>query len=266
MRDNATKVQKKVAVIDIVLAWIVLATLVGGVLSLLAAGLLSFGLLSRWLAPMVSYAAGVLLAAAFLHLLPEAFSQADSIEGLFAVTLAGLLGFFLLEKAALWRHGHDHGGTEAGHGHRTGILIVIGDGFHNFVDGVLIAAAFMTDPALGMATTLAIIAHEIPQEVGDFMVLLHAGYSRRKALLLNFVSSLMSIAGGVLGYVALEDASGAIPYVLVLAAASFIYIAVADLIPEMHRRSDVRSSMLQIVFISAGIGTILLSHLLLHTH
>ncbi|MCW5574660.1 MAG: ZIP family metal transporter [Burkholderiales bacterium] len=235
-------------------------------LSLLAAGLLSFALLSRWLAPMVSYAAGVLLAAAFLHLLPEAFSQADSIEGLFAVTLAGLLGFFLLEKAALWRHGHDHGSSGGGHNSRTGMLIVIGDGFHNFVDGVLIAAAFMTDTALGVATTLAIIAHEIPQEVGDFMVLLHAGYSRRKALLLNFASSLMSLAGGVLGYFALDDAREAMPYVLVLAAASFIYIAVADLIPEMHRRSDARSSAVQVVFIGAGIGTILLSHTLLHSH
>jgi zinc and cadmium transporter len=248
------------------LLWILVATLAGGVLSLLAAGLLSFALLSRWLAPMVSYAAGVLLAAAFLHLLPEAFSQADSIEGLFAVTLAGLLGFFLLEKAALWRHGHDHVGERSGHHSPTGMLIVVGDGFHNFVDGVLIAAAFMTDIALGVATTLAIIAHEIPQEVGDFMVLLNAGYSRKKALLLNFASSLMAIAGGVLGYLALDGAREATPYVLVLAAASFIYIAVADLIPEMHRRSDMRSSMLQIVFIAAGIGTILLSHLFLHSH
>jgi len=249
-----------------VFVWIIAATLAGGVLSLLAAALLSFALLSRWLAPMVSYAAGVLLAAAFLHLLPEAFSQADSIEGLFAVTLAGLLGFFLLEKAALWRHGHDHLG-EGGHHHgRTGMLIVVGDGFHNFVDGVLIAAAFMTDTALGVATTLAIIAHEIPQEVGDFMVLLHAGYSRRKALLLNFASSLMSVAGGVLGYLALDDAREATPYVLVLAAASFIYIAVADLIPDMHRRNDGRSTVLQVVFIAAGIGTILLSHTLLHSH
>ncbi|MBX3662367.1 MAG: ZIP family metal transporter [Burkholderiales bacterium] len=253
-------------VIDTVLLWILVATLAGGVLSLLAAGLLSFALLSRWLAPMVSYAAGVLLAAAFLHLLPEAFSQADSIEGLFAVTLAGLLGFFLLEKAALWRHGHDHVGERSGHHSPTGMLIVVGDGFHNFVDGVLIAAAFMTDIALGVATTLAIIAHEIPQEVGDFMVLLNAGYSRKKALLLNFASSLMAIAGGVLGYLALDGAREATPYVLVLAAASFIYIAVADLIPEMHRRSDMRSSMLQIVFIAAGIGTILLSHLFLHSH
>lgn len=246
--------------------WIVLATLAGGVLSLLAASLLSFALLSRWLAPMVSYAAGVLLAAAFLHLLPEAFSQADSIEALFAVTLAGLFGFFLLEKVALWRHDHEHGSTGAGRNSRIGLLIVVGDGFHNFVDGVLIAAAFMTDTALGVATTLAIIAHEIPQEVGDFMVLLNAGYNRRRALLLNFASSLMAIAGGVLGYLALDDAREATPYVLVLAAASFIYIAVADLIPEMHRRSDPRSSVVQIVFIGVGIGTILLSHTLLHSH
>jgi zinc and cadmium transporter len=220
---------------------------------------------------MVSYAVGVMLGAAFLHLLPEAFMQADSIEGLFAVTLAGVLAFFLLEKAALWRHRHEHGGEHwhaAGHGHgrRAGALIVIGDGFHNFVDGVLIAAAFLTDTGLGVATAAAIVAHEVPQEIGDFMVLLHAGYARRKALLLNLASSLASVAGGVAGYFTLESARSATPYVLVLAAASFIYIAVADLIPDLHRASDGRSTAWQVALIAAGVATIAVPHWLLHRH
>lgn len=253
---------------DHILLWIIGASLAGGVLSV-AAAVCSLALPVHWVGWMVSYAAGALLAAAFLHLLPEAFMQADSIELLFACTLAGVLLFFLLEKAALWRHGHDH--LDGRHDHsagrrQAGALIVIGDGFHNLVDGVLIAAAFMTDTALGVATTLAIIAHEIPQEVGDFMVLLHAGYSRRKALLLNFASSLMSIVGGVLGYFALDEAREATPYVLVLAAACFIYIAVADLIPDMHRKSDARSTLMQVVLIGAGIATLYAAQGLLHGH
>lgn len=255
---------------DPVLAWIVGVTLAGGVLSLAAAAAVSFALPSSWVRWMVSYAAGVLLAAAFLHLLPEAFTRADSIEGLFAVTLAGVFAFFLLEKVALWRHyhaetngieehahahGHAHGARHE-RGARAGTLIVIGDGFHNFVDGILIAAAFLTDVRLGIATTLAIIAHEVPQEVGDFMVLLHSGYTRRRALLLNLASSLTAVVGGILGYFALEGAQEVVPYVLVLAAASFIYIAVADLIPDMQRSVDVRSTLMQVALIAAGVATI----------
>lgn len=245
---------------------IILATIAGGALSMAAAALLSFTLLARWVPVMVSYAVGVLLAAAFLHLVPEAYMQADSIEALSATLLAGLLGFFLLEKAALWRHGHDHPGPHRDTSGRAGVLIVVGDGFHNFVDGVLIAAAFLTDPALGVLTALAIVAHEVPQEVGDFMILLHAGYSRGRALLLNFASSLMAVAGGITGYFALDNARAAMPYVLVLAAASFIYIALADLIPDLHRRSDARSALGQMAFVALGILTILVSQALLHDH
>lgn len=249
------------------LLWIIGAGLAGGILSVLAAASLSFTVLSAWVSRMVSYAVGVLLAVAFLHLLPEAFGQADSIEGLFAVLLAGLLVFFLLEKAALWRHRHDEGeGVHHNHGSRAGALIVIGDGIHNFVDGILIAAAFLTDTQLGISATLAIIAHEIPQEVGDFAVLLHSGYSRKKALWLNLASSLMSVAGGVIGYFALGTVQSALPYVLVLAAASFIYIAVADLIPDLHRSSDTKSTVMQISLIAAGIVTVLLAQELLHQH
>lgn len=229
-------------------------------MSLTAAAALSFTVLSQYVPRMVSYAVGAMLAAAFLHLLPEAFMQADSIEGLFAATLAGLFAFFLLEKAALWRHrheegdGHDHGGHLRSR--HAAALIVVGDGFHNFVDGVLIAAAFLADAKLGIATTIAIVAHEIPQEIGDFIVLLNAGFSRAKALLLNAASSLAAVAGGVIGFFALEGARGVIPYALVLAASSFIYIAVADLIPDLHRTRDTRGTLWQIALIAAGVATI----------
>ena len=258
------------------LLWIVCATVAGGVLSVAAAAFLSFTALSTMVSRMVSYAVGAMLGAAFLHLLPEAFMQADSVEGLFAATLAGLLGFFLLEKAALWRHGHQHGhGEHGGHGgheqapahaHKKPVaaLIILGDGFHNFVDGVLIASAFVTDPVLGIAAAVALVAHEVPQEVGDFMVLLDCGLSRSRALALNLASSAMAVVGGVGGYFALENAQFIVPYMLALAAASFIYIAVADLIPGLHRAMDTRSTVWQIVLIAAGIVTVALPGLFLH--
>lgn len=231
-------------------------------LSLLAAALVSYTWLAAWVPRMVSFAVGAMLGAAFLHLLPEAFSQADSIEGLCATALAGIFSFFLLEKAALWRHRHEP--FEMTHAQRAGLLIVVGDGLHNFVDGVLIAAAFLTDTGLGTAATAAIIAHEIPQEVGDFMVLLNSGYGRRKALLLNAASSMTAVLGGLAGYFALGDAKNALPYVLVVAASSFIYIAVADLIPELHRHNDSRSAVWQALLIVTGITFIALPQLGLH--
>lgn len=252
------------------LFWIICATVTGALLSIGAAALLSFTALSRMVPRMVSYAVGAMLGAAFLHLLPEAFLQASSIEALFATTLGGLLAFFLLEKAALWRH-HQHGegsahGEAHEHDHKKPVatLVVVGDGFHNFVDGVLIASAFVTDPVLGVAAAVALIAHEIPQEIGDFMVLLDCGLPRAKALTLNLVSGAMAVVGGITGYLALENAQHITPYVLALAAASFIYISVADLIPGLHRAMDARSTAWQIVLIAAGIVTVALPHAILH--
>lgn len=244
------------------LLWIICATVAGGLLSVAAAGLLSFTVLSTMVPRMVSYAVGAMLGAAFLHLLPEAFMQAESIEALFATVLGGLLAFFLLEKAALWRHRHQHG--EDGHAHDHGehrrkpvaTLIVVGDGFHNFIDGVLIASAFVTDPVLGVAASVALIAHEVPQEVGDFMVLLDCGLTRSKALMLNLASSATGVVGGIAGYFALGAAQSVTPYVLALAASSFIYIAVADLIPGLHRSMDSRSTAWQIALIALGIATV----------
>lgn len=251
---------------DMTLLWIIGAGLVAGALSMLLAALLAFTVLSAWVPRMVSYAAGVLLAVAFLDVLPEAFERSSDAGAIGAVTLAGVLAFFLLEKAALWRHQHEHGDMHP-HGHiggRTGMMIVVGDGFHNFVDGVAIAAAFLTDVKLGVATALAMVAHEIPQELGDFMVLLNSGYARSKALLFNLLSSLASVVGGIVGYLLLEDAQAAIPYILAVAAASFIYIAVADLIPHMHRSTDARSTAWQIALIAAGVATIVVTDVLLH--
>lgn len=222
-------------------------------MSVLLAATVAYTLLAGWVPRMVSYSVGVLLGVTFLHLLPEAFYAADKPHTLFGVVLAGILGFFLLEKAALWRHSHD---DEHGAHRSSGVLILAGDAFHNFVDGVLIAAAFLADFTLGLTTTLAVMMHEVPQEVGDFMVLLHAGYQRSRALALNLAVSLASVAGGVLGYLILDYAQPLVQYALALAAACFIYIAIADLIPHLHRQKRRDELWWQIVLIAAGVGTI----------
>lgn len=236
------------------LAYILLATLAGGVLSVAAAALLSLTVLARWAPRLVSFSVGVLLAAAFLNILPEAAQQLPFHE-VGATVLAGILLFFALEKTALWRHDHALQRATAAP-HPAGLMIVLGDGLHNFVDGVLIAAAFLHDPALGVATTAAVIAHEIPQEVGDFMVLLATGYSRQRALLLNAVSGSAAVAGGLLGYLALQGVQGAIPYLLALAAASFIYIAVADLVPALQKHRKPLDFAVQFALLGGGVGLV----------
>ena len=258
------------------LLWIVLFTLLGGAASAGAAGvllLLPDRLRERLLPSLVSYAVGAMLAAAFLGLLPEAFAYPHTgPEQITAVLLGGILLFFVLEKFVLWRHCHTdscdaHGShaplTTARPWRATGALVLIGDSVHNLIDGVLIAAAFLTDTRLGVLTALAIVAHEIPQEIGDVAVLVHSGYSRGKAMLYNLLTNLPTLLGGVVAYFALASAQGALPYVLTLAAASFIYIAVADLIPDLHRRPEPAATVSQVLLIGAGIATIMLSHLAL---
>jgi zinc and cadmium transporter len=237
--------------VDATLFWIIAGCLAGGALSMLLAASVAYTLLAGWVPRMVSYSVGVLLGVTFLDLLPEAFEAADEPHALFGVVLTGILAFFLLEKAALWRHSHD----DEGHGMRksSGLLILAGDAFHNFVDGALIAAAFLADFRLGLTTTLAVMVHEIPQEIGDFMVLLHAGYARSRALLLNLAVSLASVAGGLL---VLDQAQSWVQYALALAAACFIYIAIADLIPDLHRQNRREDLWWQVVLIAVGIGTI----------
>jgi zinc and cadmium transporter len=245
---------------------IVLVTAGAGLSSVLIAASLSLGVLAKLVDRMVSISVGILLATALLHSLPEAFEMPGiDAHVLFGVLLAGLLGFFLLEKVALLRHSHHHEGDghDHHHGHDaeeagSGWMILIGDGLHNFVDGVLIAAAFMVDFEVGMFTAIAIVAHEIPQEIGDFIVLINAGFSRARALLYNLISGALSVLGGVLGYYFLEKANTAMPYLLVIASSGFIYIAVSDLIPQMHRRSHWRESLRQIALIGCGVGLVLL--------
>jgi zinc and cadmium transporter len=246
---------------------IVLVTAGAGLSSVLIAASLSLGVLAKLVDRMVSISVGILLATALLHSLPEAFEMPGiNAHVLFGVLLAGLLGFFLLEKVALLRHSHHHEGDghDHHHGHdaeeagQSGWMILIGDGLHNFVDGVLIAAAFMVDFEVGMFTAIAIVAHEIPQEIGDFIVLINAGFSRARALLYNVVSGALSVLGGVLGYYFLEKANTAMPYLLVIASSGFIYIAVSDLIPQMHRRSHWRESLRQIALIACGVGLVVL--------
>ncbi len=257
------------------LTWIIIFSLLGGVLSVLVAAsflLFSEGVRKRLVPYLVSFAIGSLLGAAFLGLLPHALAGqgVDDFHEIFLAVLLGLLGFFLLEKLVLWRHCHsDHCVAHTPHNHEenagaTGWMILIGDGLHNFVDGVLIAAAFMTDTHLGIVTAIAIAAHEIPQEVGNFVVLLHSGFSRSKALLFNVLASLTTIVGALIAYWSLGDAQEVLPYVLAVAASSFIYIAVADLIPGLHKRTEVRETLQQVVLIMAGISLIYVTHSTLH--
>lgn len=220
------------------LTHILLACLAGGLLSMAAAALLTFGLSDRWLIRMVSFSTGILLATALLDLLPEASDTGLSPHILFALVLGGLIGFFLLEKAALWRHSHDDT-AETRPLTRTVPIILVGDGVHNFTDGLVLAATFMVDIHLGWATALAIIVHEIPQETGDFVLLLSAGWSRTKAFVWNGLSSLTSVLGGIAGYFWLTNAQAWLPHILAVTAASFIYLAVSDLMPWLrHEKGD----------------------------
>lgn len=244
------------------LGWIVTVCLLGGVLSVAAAAAVALRADASRVPMLISYAVGALLGAVFLEILPHAFDSVASPRSLGATILAGILVFFLLEKLVLWRHQHaPQWGETARNAHehdhgRSGTMIMIGDTVHNFVDGVLIAAAFMADVQLGIVTALAIIAHEIPSEVGDFVILLHSGYSQRLALAVNLVSSLATLAGGLLGYMALLAVQGWIPSLLGFVAASMIYVAVADLIPGLHRRPELRATVQQVLLIGVGIATI----------
>lgn len=270
-----------------VLLFIILFTALGGVLSVLAASvflLLPETLRQKVLPHGISFAIGALLTGAFCGLIPHAFEEVPvaEMENLSATILVGILLFFVLEKLFIWRHchshaceahgeeAHEHHGHSHSHGHSpsnrraAGVFIILGDSIHNFVDGVLIAAAFLTDIQLGIVTSLAVAAHEIPQEVGDFAILLHSGYSRSKALLYNVLASLGTVVGGVLAYFSLGDFHHVLPYLLTLAASSFIYIAVADLIPSLHQKTDIKTSLHQIGFILAGVVLILVMQGIAH--
>jgi zinc and cadmium transporter len=207
---------------------------------------------SRLLPCLLSYATGTLLGAAFLGMIPTALAQAAPATVSGAI-LAGLVLFFVLEKLVVWRHCHDEGCEEHG---GAAPVILLGDAFHNFLDGIAIAAAFLTSLPLGIAAALAVVAHEIPQEVGDFAILLHSGYGRGRAFLYNLLSSATALPGALLGYLYLDAARRLTPVFLAVSAASFIYVAMADLVPHLHRQVGPRSTLLQGVLLLAGIGTI----------
>ena len=261
------------------LTLIIIFSLIGGALSVVAAAsylIVPDRIRTKSLPHMVSFAIGALLGAAFLALLPHALTQpgVTDVHKITGTVLAGILGFFMLEKMVLWRHCHTHecevhGTDDSSHATASdpsaaGYLVLFGDGVHNFVDGVLIAAAFLTDVHLGVVTAVAVAAHEIPQEIGDFAILLHSGFSRSKALLYNVLSSLTTVVGGILAYFSLGMAQAALPYVLAVAASSFIYIAVADLIPGLHKRLEPRATLEQIILIGIGVTTIYFTHAALH--
>lgn len=255
-----------------ILFWIILFSLLGGILSVLLASsflLFSESVRARMVPHLVSFAIGALLGAALLGILPHAVEEVGSgnVHQIFATLLLGILGFFLLEKMVLWRHCHtDHceAHTLDRQQNSSGVLILVGDSIHNFVDGVLIAGAFLTDIHLGIVTSLAVATHEIPQELGDFAILLHSGFSRKKALIFNLLSSLTTVFGGILAYFALVEIQDFLPYVLSIAAASFLYIAIADLIPGLHKQARLSDTVTQISLISAGLLVIYVSQSLLH--
>jgi zinc and cadmium transporter len=255
------------------LGYIVAASIAGGLLSVVLAAAVSFAARPQWFGVLISFAIGALLGASFLEVLPYAFGNAANLQAVSATVLGGILVFFVLEKLVLWRHCHveqceaHDPPTASHHDHgRSGMMIMIGDTFHNFVDGILIAAAFLANHELGIVTATAIIAHEVPQEVGDFLILLHSGYSKSQALLLNLLSSAAMVAGGIIAYFALQTLQHWVPSLLALAAASMLYVSVADLIPGLHRRPELAATLQQVVLIGLGVLTIWLVGSLAHTH
>lgn len=234
--------------------WILLISLLGslGSVTLSASVLLIKEETRKKLMPgLLSFATGTLLGAAFLGMLPEVSKQLPASD-IFLWILIGLLIFFSLEKFVLWRHCHDEHCDEEKH-HAEGSLILIGDAFHNFADGIMIAATFLHSIPLGIAAAIAIILHEIPQEIGDFAILLESGFSTQKAFLYNALSSLSALVGALLGFVFLKELQELVPYVLTISAASFIYISIGDLFPNLHRHTQPLQSLLQFLLILLGI-------------
>ena len=275
------------------LAAILAATLVAGIGSVwLAEALLRLGVARGRVGPehLLSLAAGALLATAFMHLLPEAFEGAARPQVLFATLLVGLVFFFLLEKAELWHHGHEHWAgvrhghaAEDGHAHADhgphhhhddhqhhhhgrggGWTLLTGDSVHCFGDGVLIASAFVADMRLGWVAALSVLAHEVPHHVGDLVVLRQRGGARNVALLKVSLAGAVSALGGLVGYFIVDRWQAALPYFLVVASSSFIYVALADLIPQLQRRLPAVQALAQVAWLAAGIGAVTLASLLAH--
>lgn len=256
------------------LSLVVLAAALGTGLALLVAAWLSSRSIAKYLDFMVSLSTGVLLGTSLLHLLPESLDLGIEHHTVFQWLLGGLLFFFVLEKLSIFRHSHHH--EHDGHDHhqgfdkqearRGGLLIVIGDSIHNFADGLLIASAFLVDEHLGMLTTLSIVLHEIPQQTGDFLVLMNAGMARAKALRLMALAGASAIVGAVMGYTLFAQMQSILPYALVMAAASFLYVAMADLIPQMQQRLSPKTGAIQLASITAGVVLVAYLASILHHH
>jgi zinc and cadmium transporter len=285
------------------LLWILVGTVAAGVGSVWLAALLGFAMLARYTRHMLSLAAGALLATAFMHLLPEAFESQASAKELFALLLAGLVFFFLLDKAELWHHGHEHhqpqthadhlhaehptavhtqnrththphaNHSPASHGHRQhpevrsgGWAVLAGDSVHAFGDGILIASAFLADARLGVITSLAVLAHEVPHHMGDLVVLRQTSGSARAAVVKVSLAGTVTALGGVLGYFLLSQFDGLLPYFLVAASSSFVYVALADLIPQLQTRLDMRETAAQVAWLLSGIALVTVVSGLAHGH
>jgi zinc and cadmium transporter len=244
------------------LLYIVLANAISTLISIGLAALLSFRLLSGVVDKMVSVAAGVLLATALVQLLPEAMGSGLAPQRLGWVFTGGIVAFFILEKLTLIHHTHHHEGDTHHHPHghdaqeagRGAWPILVGDAFHNFADGAVIAAAFLLDVRAGVLTTSAVFAHEVPHEIGDFMILLNAGFERRRAFMFMLISGMSAVLGGVTGYLLLDSYRVLLPYTLLIAAASFVYIALSDLLPEMMRRKPLRQSLPEVALVLFGVA------------
>ena len=290
-----------------ILIAIILGTLTAGIGSVWLAAVLSFGVLAKYTQHMLSLAAGALLATAFMHLLPEAFESQASAHDLFATLLAGLVFFFLLDKAELWHHGHEHGGGhEHGHGHLNvhdhnhdrersegsfqagsvpsgggdvreatnlgaktsgGWAVLAGDSVHCFGDGILIASAFMADMRLGIVASLAVLAHEVPHHMGDLVVLRQSSNNnQRTAVIKVSMAGAVTALGGVLGYALVEQLYDFLPFFLILASSSFVYVALADLIPQLQKRAALSETAAQIAWLLAGIVLVTLISGVAHSH
>lgn len=264
-----------------VLTAIILGTLLAGIGSVWLAALLSFGVLARYTQHMLSLAAGALMATAFMHLLPEAFESAIEAHDLFMVLLGGLVFFFLLDKAELWHHGHEHSHTHDtphdqaheyhhAHVHKPAVggswAVLAGDSVHCFGDGVLIASAFMADLRLGAIAALAVLAHEVPHHMGDLFVLRSSSSNKRAALLKVTMAGAVTALGGIVGFWLVDHLQGYLPYFLVLASSSFVYVALADLIPQLQKQLSARQTAAQVVWLFAGIGLVTLVSRLAHGH
>lgn len=268
---------------------ILVGTVAAGVGSVWLAALLAFAMLGRFTQHMLSLAAGALLATAFMHLLPEAFNSEAGAHELFALLLAGLIFFFLLDKAELWHHGHEHhhepDGHEAAHGHvhpaqhshghhhghhhgprSGGWAVLAGDSVHAFGDGILIASAFLADMRLGVIATIAVLAHEVPHHMGDLVVLRHTSGTQRAALIKVSLAGTVTALGGVVGYLLVSELQDYLPYFLVAASSSFVYVALADLIPQLQKRLSLRETAAQIAWLLVGIVLVTVVSGLAHSH